>query len=258
LASNRKKRFQVKRKGELKVEVQLKRDEEPRLHEQIVKHIREIISSGRLKPGDRLLPERQLAEVLKVSRTALREALAKLASMGFIEVKSKEGAYVKEISLNNLVEPLATTLLKEKESVSNLFEVRAILETKVVLLAAERATPQDIARIKWNAYQVMEDIKADADVSESDTEFHLSLAMATHNELLFKIMSMLSGLMREAYGPARRSMMKGPNASLYGENHLSICEVIEAGRGNEAERLMAEHIKLAKKETMEFFNYITE
>ena len=101
-------------------------------------------------------------------------------------------------------------------------------------------------------------MKAGADVSESDTEFHLSLAMVTHNELLFSVMSMLSGLMREAYGPARRSIMKGPNASLYGQTHLSICEAIEAGRGDEAERLMVEHIKLAKKETMQFFNYITE
>lgn len=224
------------------------------LHDQIVKRIKEMIDSGQLAPGDRLLPERQLAEALGVSRTALREALAKMASMGFIEVRPKEGAYIKKISLDTLAEPLAAILLNEREYVSNLFEVRAILETKIVLLAAERAEPQDIALIKSNAYRVIKDIQVGGDSNESDTEFHLSLAKASHNELLHNIMSMLSGLMRETYGPARRSLLNNSDASLYGDVHLMICEAIENRRGEEAERLMKEHLELAKTKTMDFYN----
>jgi GntR family transcriptional repressor for pyruvate dehydrogenase complex len=236
-----------------KLQVKLKRANKPRLHEKIVRQIKEMISSGQLAPGDQLLPERQLAETLGVSRTALREALAKLASMGLIEVRPGEGAYIKEISLDFLVEPLATMLLKERESVKDLIEVRIILESKATLLASERATYPDIAGLTWHALRVVEDIQAGADASESDTDFHKSLAVASHNELLVNIMSMLSGLMREAYGPARRRMLSGPNASKYGEHHLGICKAIEAGWGNEAERIMKEHLELAKQETMEFF-----
>ena len=232
-------------------EIQLKRDNKPSLREKIVRRIVEMITSGRLTPGDRLLSERQLAEILGVSRTAIREALAKLASMGIIEVRPGEGAYVKEFSLDALVEPLATALLGEREAVEQLIEVREILETKIVVLATEKATNQDISLLKWHAFRVVEDINAGSDASETDTAFHLSLAAATHNKILANIMSMLSGLMKETYGPAREKMLRGPSAKLYGEHHLRICEAIEARKSKEAEQIMLEHLQLARREARE-------
>jgi GntR family transcriptional repressor for pyruvate dehydrogenase complex len=157
------------------------------------------------------------------------------------------------MSLDVLVEPLAAVLLKERESVMDLIEVRVILESNAAALASKRATPPDIARLRWHACRVVEDIQADADASESDTDFHMSLAMASHNELLVNIMSMLSGLMREGYGPARKRMLSGPNASKYGEHHLRICEAIEAGQSKQAESAVMEHLELAKQDTMKFF-----
>jgi GntR family transcriptional repressor for pyruvate dehydrogenase complex len=236
---------------EQKQEIDLRRDKKPSLREEIVRQVSEMITNGRLIPGDRLLSERQLAEILGVSRTAIRESLAKLASMGIIEVKPGEGAYVKQFSLAALVEPLATALLGEREAVEQLLEVRSILESKAVLLASKRANSQDIARLKWHALRVIEDINGGSEASETDTEFHLTLAVATHNKLLVNIMSMLSGLMRETYNPARKKILSGPNAKLYGEHHLRICEAIAARRGKEAEQLMLEHLELARREALE-------
>ncbi len=230
----------------------LKRSPRPRIYEQIVQQIREMIHSGKLAPGDRLLPERQLSQALGVSRTAVREALSRLASVGLIEIKPGGGASVKEVTLDAVIEPLAAILLKEREAVTQLMEVRSILESKAVLIAAQRATPQDVARLNWCAHRVIEDIRAGQDATESDIEFHLSIAKATHNDLLVSITAMMSGLLREAYGPFRERMLQGPNAVTYGEQHLRISEVIAAGRGEEAEDLLRAHLDLARKEMAEF------
>lgn len=230
----------------------LKRDRRPRLHEAVVRQIRELIRTGELAPGDQLLPERQLAEVLGVSRTAIREALAALASMGLIEVRPGGGTYVRETGLDALVEPLATVLLRERESVEHLMEVRRILEVQVVALAAERATPQDIVRIRRDARRVEEDVASAVEASESDTSFHLGLAEATHNPLLVNIMSMLAGLMREAYGPVRRHMLLGPNSRQYIEQHAQICGALASGQVREAQEAMSAHLELAESEALRF------
>src|ERR1051326_3600983 len=81
-----------------------------RIYEEIVRQIKTMISEGRLKSGDQLPPERDLAEKFVVSRTSVREALRALESVGLIEIRPGEGAFVKEVSVEALVEPLALVL----------------------------------------------------------------------------------------------------------------------------------------------------
>jgi len=230
----------------------LKYTSAPSINEVIMKHISGMISSGELKAGDRLLPERRMAEMLGVSRTAVRETLAKLVSLGVIEITPKKGAYIRELDLGSLIGPLAFMLIREESSLVNLMEVRLILETRISKLAAERATKSDIARLEFDAQQVIEDIEKDNDARESDTRFHMTLAKAAHNDLIFNIMSLLSGLMREPYGPARASMLKGRYSKLLGEQHVKIARAVAARKGTEADRLTAEHLKLARKEMLRF------
>lgn len=226
----------------------LKRDKKLRIHETIVKQVRELIYAGHLAPGDQLLPERQLAEALGVSRTAVREALTALASMGLVEVRPGGGAFVREANLDVLIEPLAAVLARERESVKHLMEVRRILEGEVAALAAERATPQDVARIRRDARDVDKDVSSGTDASESDTSFHLGLAEATHNPLLAGVMSMLSGLLREGYGPIRRHLLSGPSARRYVEQHWQICDAVSGRRSDDARRAMLSHLELAESE----------
>jgi len=234
--------------------IQLKRGEKLSLPQEVVNQIGEMITNGHLSPGDRLLSERQLAEIFKVSRTAVREGLAKLGSMGILEIRPGEGAYVREFSLDFLVEPLSagllTALLGEGEAIKQLLEVREILESKIVVLATERATNQDISLLKLHASRVMGNIDEGSDASKTDTDFHISLAAATHNKILYNIMLMLSRLMKETYGPARVKMLRGSNAKIYGEHHFRICEAIENRRRKEAQQIMLEHLQLARKDAL--------
>ena len=94
--------------------VEIVRKKRERVYEQIVEQIQQLIRDKVLSPGDQLLPERQLAEKLGVSRAALREALTVLVSRGLIEITPGGGAHVRESSIEDLVDPLAAVMLKER------------------------------------------------------------------------------------------------------------------------------------------------
>ena len=81
-----------------------------RIYEDIVRQVRALIADGHLKSGDRLPPERDLAQRFRVSRTSVREALRSLQSRGLIEIRAGEGAFVRDVSVEALVEPLALVI----------------------------------------------------------------------------------------------------------------------------------------------------
>src|SRR5437773_8054561 len=93
-----------------------------RIYEEIVRQIKGMIAEGRLKSGDQLPPERDLAEKFLVSRTSVREALRALESVGLIEIRPGEGTFVREISVDALVEPLALVLLPQRALTEDLLE----------------------------------------------------------------------------------------------------------------------------------------
>src|SRR5437773_7539423 len=119
-----------------------------RIYEDIVRQVKALIADGRLNSGDRLPPERELAERFRVSRTSVREALRSLQSRGLIEIRAGEGAFVRDISVDTLIEPLALVILPHREAVGELFEARRLLEPAIAALAARRATPDEIAEME--------------------------------------------------------------------------------------------------------------
>src|SRR4029453_12712716 len=114
-----------------------------RIYEEIVRQVKAMIAEGRLKGGDRLPPERDLAEKFVVSRTSVREALRALESLGLIEIRPGEGTFVREMSVEWLVEPLALVMASQREAIGELFEARRVLEPAIAALAAGRATPDE-------------------------------------------------------------------------------------------------------------------
>lgn len=228
-------------------EMDIKRKKRTRLYRDIIAQIKQLIQDGSLAPGDQLLPERQLAEKLGVSRSALREALSALDSMGLIEITPGGGAYIKKVSLENMVEPLASIMLREKENVFDLLEARKILETELVKLAAERASKTDLYQIREAAVEMFNDVKNNRDADESDINFHLAIAKATQNTVLYDIMTMLSGLMKEAYGPSRKELLKGP-IKTWCEQNFEIYEAIKRKDPDLASQVIEKHLQFAEDE----------
>src|SRR2546427_9440852 len=119
-----------------------------RIYEEIVRQVKQLIAEGRLKSGDRLPPERDLAEKFMVSRTSVREALRALQSRGLIDIRAGEGAFVRDVSVETLIEPLALVILPHREAVGELFEARRILEPAIAALAARRATREEVGEME--------------------------------------------------------------------------------------------------------------
>src|SRR5206468_8120079 len=106
--------------------------------------VKQLIAEGRFKSGDRLPPERELAEKFVVSRTSVREALRALESLGLIDIRPGEGTFVREVSIDALVGPLALLMTTQREAIGELFEARRVLEPALAALAASRGTPDEV------------------------------------------------------------------------------------------------------------------
>ncbi len=219
-----------------------------RLYRDIVAQIRQLIQEGSLAPGDQLLPERQLAEKLNVSRSALREALTALDSMGLIDITPGGGACIKKVGIESMVEPLAAIMLKEKESVFELLETRQILEVEIARLAAVRASKTDLYQIREAAMEMKNDILNARDAGESDVNFHLSIAKASQNTILYNVMQMISGLMREGYGPSRKDLLRGSmeEQEYWSDHNFLILEAIENQDPEQAAKLVKDHLEKAQ------------
>src|SRR5947208_12339953 len=115
-----------------------------RIYEEIVRQVKQMITEGRLKSGDQLPPERDLAEKFVVSRTSVREALRALESLGLIEIRPGEGTFVREVSIESLIEPLALVMASQREAIGELFEARRMIEPIIAGMAAPRATRDEV------------------------------------------------------------------------------------------------------------------
>jgi GntR family transcriptional repressor for pyruvate dehydrogenase complex len=150
----------------------------------IIRQIKELVISGRLKPGDKLPPERKLSEQLVVGRAHVREALRKLEFYGILKTRPQSGTYVASIGVSALESLIADVLKIDSPSFVSLVETRVLLEESTIRLACERRTDEDILQleISLNAYleKAVNGIKA----VEEDLMFHLTIADLSKNKVL--------------------------------------------------------------------------
>jgi GntR family transcriptional repressor for pyruvate dehydrogenase complex len=160
--------------------------------DKIIRQIRDSISNGLLKPGDRLPSERKLSEKLGVGRTHLRDALRKLEFYGIVKTLPQNGTIVAGLGLQAL-EGLITDMLDlQTKDFKSLVESRVVLETSLAQLAAVNRTDSDIMEIK-NAFEVHRDkILNGEDAVEEDFMFHLKIADASKNSVLKSLMLIIT------------------------------------------------------------------
>lgn len=160
--------------------------------DKIIRQIRSLITSGQLNSGDRLPPERKLAEKLGVSRTHIRDAIRKLEFYGILKTLPQSGTVVSGMGITALKGLITDVLKLEKSDFTSLVETRVILETNGAKSAAERRTPEDIVEIKkaLKAYEVK--IKQNKTAVEEDLMFHLKIAEASKNAVLKSLMLIIT------------------------------------------------------------------
>lgn len=218
------------------------------LYVQVVERIRELIKQGELAPGDQLLPERELAENLKVSRTSVRQALAVLEGMGIIEITPRDGAYVRQRSLDGAVEPLTQAFFQERDQVEYLFEVRRIIETQAVCLAAERRTEEDIGYLRELNKQFAAGLHNRDLAYDANMRFHIGIVEAAKNPLLSEVMGKILTATVEVYAKARAQSLSGTsNLAKFVDEHEQIIDAIAQKDPILASGLLTEHIDSARR-----------
>lgn len=227
-----------------------------KIYEEVAEEIVEMIKSGKIKPGEKLDSVQTLAESFQVSRSAIREALSALKAMGLIDMRQGEGTYVKEFDSEQLSFPLSTAFLMNKNDVTQLLEVRKILEIGVVAAAAEKRTDENLSAMKM-ALNGMKLAYGNEELGEkADFAFHLALAEASQNELLKSLMLHVSSLLIETMRETRKICLFSKKTSvvrLYDE-HLVIYEAIVNKNPKQAQQAMKDHLQTVEDLLSSYFD----
>lgn len=156
-----------------------------RISDLVFEQLRDLIFKGRMKPGEQFMTERELAESLAVSRPTIREAINRLVALQLLEHRQGQGTFVVSPSAekNSLRVPH-----DQDVSLADLLEVRLGIECNAVMMAARRATEEDIRDMEKSLRDMETQIDAGGLGSDADVTFHMAIAYATKNMVQIHIM----------------------------------------------------------------------
>jgi GntR family transcriptional regulator, transcriptional repressor for pyruvate dehydrogenase complex len=212
-----------------------------RRSEQVARQLLDAIFTGRWLPGDRLPAEDELAAELGAGRSSIREAIKALEHGGVIRIRRGRGGgtYVAEPSYRLLSNVLSTIFLMHGFDLAALYHARRAIEPGIAALAAEQATPTDVAELEAILDQVATRLQTDEDVSELNARLHFAVARSTHNPLLLMLAAAVVDLMRQvdATGLVIREGREQVLAA-----HRALVLAIRDHDSGRAHALMAQHI----------------
>ncbi len=208
-----------------------------KVYQEVAKQLERRITEE-LKPGDRLPPERELVRMLGVSRSSVRDAIRTLELMGLLEPRQGIGTLVCHPGATP-ANPLAAALLEKRKMVAELLDVRRMIEPPLASRAAVHASRDEIA--------AMEDIlvRQEAKVHqgelgiEEDSEFHYSIALASGNSVVLKVVDVLMDLLRET---RERSLQVEGRQEKSLAGHRRILAALKRGDAAAAEAAMRRHL----------------
>ena len=220
-----------------------------KVYEEVAQQIERLILK-KLRPGDKLPSERELAEMLKVSRSSIRDAIRGLELRGLVEPRQGAGTIVRESAVEPLANPFASALKRRKEMVSELLDFRKMLEPPLAARAATHASADEILE--------MEEILQRQDAKQSqgepavaeDAEFHYSVALASGNSVVLKVLDIIMDLLRDTR--ERSLQVEGrPQKSLAG--HRRILAAIKRHDAEGAKSAMRRHIEDVEEIVLDHF-----
>jgi GntR family transcriptional repressor for pyruvate dehydrogenase complex len=208
---------------------------------QIIQQIRSLISSGQLKPGDRLPSERILSEKFGLGRTHVRDALKTLEFYGVLRTLPQSGTVVSGLGMTAL-EGLITNILDiDRPDFSSLVETRLILELETSRLAASRRTEANLEEIRKALEAYHEKIMRSGVAVEEDLLLHLKIAEASHNSVLKSLMMIIIPDILSAFSKYR--ICDNVEAEQRYQEHLAIVRSIESKDPEGAVEAMRAHLK---------------
>jgi len=231
-----------------------------RLYEEIVNQIKDLIIKDQLKPRQPLPPERELAEKFGVSLVSVRQALVVLETIGLIKRKRGRGIYIvsEEVDFISDVNDeafetlfLEGALVSRNNPITEVLEVRCLIEPPIAKCAAERATEENIADMEKYLLQQEKKIEAKEPTIQEDLCFHKAIAAAVNNSVLLKIIEDIY----ETIWEIKEKLLITEQACINSlKGHNTILEAIKNKDGRSAYRAMLIHLKEVEVSLMPFIN----
>jgi GntR family transcriptional regulator, transcriptional repressor for pyruvate dehydrogenase complex len=192
-----------------------------------------------LKPGDTLPSERELVQMLGVSRSSVREAVHSLELMGLLEVRQGVGTVVRDPASDSPLGSVASALLEKQRHIGELIEVRKMIEPAVARIAARHITPEQIVEMENILQRHEQKLQRNEPAVEEDTLFHYAIAAAAANSIVLKLVDVLMDLLRET---RERALQVEGRASKSLAGHRRVLAALKAGDAAGAGEAMLKHI----------------
>jgi GntR family transcriptional repressor for pyruvate dehydrogenase complex len=223
--------------------------------EKIILQVQQLIKDGQLQPNEQLPSEREFAELLGVGRPSLREALSTLETLGFVEIKKRQGIFVKNVSNEMVMEPLRHILREDNRTLFHLYEIRKDIELSSAFLAAQRRTDSDLEAIEQPIVKMEADTQNGGFTLTDDLNFHLSIAQATHNFLRVHILKHIFDLADDFLCTVLESLsQENDNLPLLCCHHRQVFEAIKSREAERSRNEMATHLEWVEKQWMRIIN----
>ncbi len=222
-----------------------------KISEHISEQIRKAIFEGKFKPGDRLPPEKELMEAFEVSKATLREGFRALETLGFLEVRkgASGGAFVTEVNMKTARECLSNFLRFQNLSLTDLSEVRILVETYIAEKAAQIITEEDLRKLQKLNEEFEDNIKKrfPPEFYNHQVEFHRIIGNVTGNPLLTFILDFIINIligMKENLRPSKEFYKRVLRA------HKRIYEAILERNPQKARKEMVLHIQEEERDLL--------
>lgn len=214
-----------------------------RVSDQAYEQIRDLIFRGQLKPGDQIMPERELAQALGVSRPTVREAIKKLVTMGLLEHRQGQGTFVRSTDSQRQSNPLAAMIEGHDASLEELLEVHLGLEGQSVILAAQRATDEDLQVLEKALEAMLAENAAGRLGLDEDISFHMAIAFTSKNPVQVHLMKSFYNLLHFGLQENLQALWEEPaSLAIIERQHRQIFATIRNHDPEAAYQAMKEHL----------------
>lgn len=210
------------------------------LYAQVVERIRQWIMGGYLKEGDILPSERELAQILGVSRMPIREGLKILEFLGVVQYIRGTGVLVKNISIHHVLNNIDFMILDRSNEIRDIVEMRQTIEVQAAYFAAQRRTQEDLNIMEDTLFEMQQNIVRNKDLSDISMQFHSAIIDAAYNKVMIRVNAFLSDLFRYS----RQETLKDLHRKIISlESHKQIFSEIKRQNARGAAFAMQKHLQ---------------
>lgn len=210
--------------------------------------LRDRLLEGEIRSGDRLIPERELAAQLGVSRPIVREALRALSVIGAVEIQSRVGTIVRQPDVSVLGDFFAYSLAQQKGVIEDVMQARIAIECQAIRLACRRATNADFDDLERALVRIEATIGDPGSGGLADHEFHVALVRAAKSDTLASLYAAMAGILTRSHRDRRTTVEADAALKQYLiTDHRRIFEALVARDEEAADRVLRDHFAIGDK-----------